>query len=128
MDIKGIVRSIMPLTQSAQAVSEKRRSQAGSASDRDANGRQEQAEEQPKRHLTDEEVTESMKFIENLPGVKDNRLTVRLEEKDGIKVVYVEDAAGKVVRRLSEVDLGALLKQKNSAKPKQSGNLLNRAI
>lgn len=130
MDIKGLVRSIVPFTpnaNTAQAVAAKKRAEASGAADRDADGRQREAEEQPQRHLTPEEIQEAIRFLEGLPGVKDNHLNVRLEERDGIRVVYVRDATDKIVRRLTEADLHALLKTRVDAQPRTSGNLLNKS-
>lgn len=131
MDIKGFVRAMVPFgptgANTAQAVAGKKRTEANAATDRDADGKQSDAEEQPKRHLSPEEIQDAIKFLENLQGVKDNNLVVRLEENDGINVIYIEDPTGKTVRRLAEADLHSVLKSRNDAQSKSSGNLLNKS-
>lgn len=127
MDVKGLVRSLVPFTQTAEAVANRRRTETGSASDRDANGRQEQAEEEKKRNLSPEEIQDAIKHLESLPGVKDNNLRIELVDQDNIKTVYIKDADDKVVRRFAETDLHAILKNKASAEQKKSGQLLNKS-
>lgn len=110
----------------ARSVAARKRAETGNATDRDADGKQHEADDQPKRNLSAEEIQEAIRFLENLQGVKDNNLIVKLEDKDDVRVVYIEDAAGKVVRRLAESDLSTVLKnRKENAQPKASGNLLN---
>ncbi|MCM2281378.1 MAG: hypothetical protein NDI61_05970 [Bdellovibrionaceae bacterium] len=130
MDIKGLVRSIVPFTrnaETAQAVAAKKRTETGGATDRDADGKQNQSEEHHQGPLTPEQVQDAIRFLEGLQGVKDNHLTVRLSETDGIRVIYIEDLSGKIVRRLAELDLRAILKTRKDAQPKASGNLLNKS-
>ena len=61
-----------------------------------------------------------MLYLEGLPGVKDNGLTVRKEIKDGVTLVYVVDRDGKVVRRIPESELAGL----SDRREKKSGQLL----
>ena len=128
MDIKSLVRNVIPFTATAQAAAAKRRSQTENAADRDADGRQQQGEgdEKPPAHLSDSEIAEIIAYLEGLPGVKDNNLVARLRDQDGIKVIFVEDSLGKVVRRIPEAEFHVLLKSKRAAQPKSSGNLLNK--
>ncbi len=111
----------------ALSVAARKRAEAGSATDRDADGKQNHAEDQPKRDLSAEEIQDAIRFLEGLQGVKDNNLTVRLEEKDGIRVVYVQDPTGKTVRRLAEADLRSVLKSRQEAQLQSSGHLLNKS-
>lgn len=127
MDVKGLVRSLVPFAQTAEAVAKRKRTETGSASDRDANGRQEQAEEEKKRHLSPEEIQEAIKHLESLPGVKDNNLRVELVEESDIKTVYIKDSTDKVVRRFAEADLHVVLKNKSTSEQKKSGQLLNKS-
>lgn len=75
------------------------------SADRDANGRQEQAEQESKRHLSDEEFDECLKSLENLPGLQSNELTIRYETSGDKRIVYIEDKEGKTIRRFSDSDL-----------------------
>ncbi len=127
MDIKSLVRSVIPFTSTAQAAQAKRRAEAASTTDRDANGKQEQGGEQQRRNLTAAELQEVIQYLEGLQGVKDNNLRVRLENHNQINVIYVEDMAGNIVRRIPEADLAAILKNQRQVEPKKSGNLLNRS-
>jgi len=128
MNIKSLVQAVLPTLKSADQIAAKKRTEAASTTDRDANGRQEQAGQGPWRHLNDDEIKKVISYLENLPGVKDNGLFVRLVEKDQMKMIYIEDASGKTVRRLSEADLFAVFqKVGDGADQKSSGNLLNKS-
>lgn len=123
MDIKGVVRNVIPF-----AVSKKEEAKAKSALDadneRDGNGQSAGDGEQKRRHLSPEEITEAVKYLEELAGVKEHGLTVKQETKDGITVVHIVDRDGKVVRRIPESELSAL----GSRREKKSGHLLNKAL
>ncbi len=122
MDIKGIVRNILPIgiTKNTEP---KTLSASDTTNEREGNG-QSAGEERKRRHLTAEELQEAVKHLESLPGVKENNLTIRLEQKDDITVVYVEDGDGKVVRRIPETELLAIMTNRE----KKSGHLLNKAM
>jgi uncharacterized FlaG/YvyC family protein len=76
------------------------------------------------RKLTQEELDFALEFLKNLKGIKDNNLRIRLDAKDDIVVVYIEDIHGKVIRRIPESDLLSLTKDKD--KPK--GNIFDKAM
>ena len=123
MDVKGVFRNINPFN--VKNVKDARRVQTGAATDRDANGQQSrEGEKQPPRTLSQSELEEAVLYLQGLAGIKDNNLRVRLEQKDGITVVYVEDMSGNVVRRIPESDLEQLTKNRQ----KSSGHLLNKAL
>ena len=126
MDIKGIARNILPLGPTKpDAVQEARtRSKTDANNDREGDGQATSDEDQRRRNLSPEEIQEAVKYLEGLPGVKENGLTLRLETKDGVSVVYIEDRAGKVVRRIPESELSLL----TSNRQKKSGHLLNKAL
>ncbi len=124
MDIKGLVRNVIPFAprvkteQAAQT-----HSKTDASNDREGNG-QSAGEEQKRRHHTPEEIQEIIKYLEGLAGVKDNGLTVRLSSNDGINVILVEDRQSKVVRRIPESEFGLVMANRE----KKSGHLLNRAL
>ena len=125
MDVKGLVRNILPMP--SQAAKEARKAvKADSTTDRDANGQQAQSgeQEQKRRKLTPEEIQNAVKTLEALSGVKDHNLRVRLVQADGVSVVLIEDSFGKVVRRIPENELGAL----TADKEKKSGHLFDKAM
>ncbi len=122
MDIKGL-RSVLPFNvQNTKNVRE--RTKTDSATDREGNGQAQSEQQQARRNLSEDELQEAMKYLESLPGVKENGLTVRLAQSEGVPVVYIEDRDGKVVRRIPEAELSML----NKNKQKKSGNLLNKAM
>jgi uncharacterized FlaG/YvyC family protein len=132
MDIKGIVRQVIPFTTKAQQseMAAKARSLTDASGDREGNGQSAQSgSEEKKRDYTPEEIQDVVKYLESLSGVKDNGLTVRTASADGVTVILIEDRTGKTVRRIPEVEFGTLLA--NRAKgptTKTTGNLLNRAL
>ena len=124
MDIKGLVRNMVPVATSS-AKDARRAVKTDGSTDRDANGQSAGGEQQaPRRQLSQEEIEQAVKHLEGLAGVKDNGLRIRLAQADGVNVVYVEDGQGKVIRRIPEMELAALVSQKE----KKNGHLLNRAM
>ncbi len=121
MDIKSVVRQIIPLTGKAQAP--EKPTTTVETSDRDANGQNPNHGDEGNRHLTPEQIQEAIKYLENLDGVKNNGLKIRMETKDEVTVVYIEDRDGKVVRRIPTSELSLL----NRDKTRKSGQLLNKA-
>ena len=71
-----------------------------------------------------EELIEAIQYLNNLQGIKDNNLQVRMSEADGIHVIYIEDLKGKVIRRIPELEIPALLADQSRTK----GQLLDRAL
>ena len=121
MDIKSVVRQIIPLTGKAQAP--EKPTTTVETSDRDANGENPNHGEEGNRHLSKEQIEEAVKHLENLEGVKEHGLKIRMETKDDVTVVYIEDREGKVVRRIPSSELSLL----NRSKERKSGQLLNKA-
>lgn len=130
MDVKNVIRNILPFSKNPVSEAKRRELVQGetkSAPDRDPNPQDpNHHEEAPKRGLSDEEIQAAIAQLEALPGVKDNGLRVRLEKKDGIPVVYVEDPTGRVVRRIPESELS--LMKNRAADSKSTGQLLNKAM
>lgn len=122
MDIKGIVRNVLPFN--VDRVKEREKTTMDSTQEREGNGQAQGEEQKRKRNLSPEELQEAVKFLEDLPGVKDNHLQVKLVQKDGATAVFIEDRDGKVVRRIPESELSTLSKNKTQ----RSGHLLNKAL
>jgi uncharacterized FlaG/YvyC family protein len=122
MNIKGITRNLMPL-EVDRAKAPSRAIKSENSTDREGNGQQQQPEPE-KRKLSEEELQAAIEHLEQLPGIKTNNLVVKRHTHDGITVVIIEDAYGKVIRRIPEIDLGQLLK--NATKDK--GHIFDRAM
>lgn len=128
MDVKGVVRNILPFQLNRASETKKKPEVDGhteTAPDRDPNGQSQSQGEESRRNLTDEEIQAAIKILENIPGVKDNGLTIRFSRNDGVAVVYVEDHLGKVVRRIPESELSQL---KDRSADKKTGHLINKAM
>lgn len=121
MDIKGVVRQFVPSTEKVRAPDKP--TTTVETSDRDANGQQTGNNDERNRHLTPEQIAEAVKYLENLDGVKEHGLQVRMETKDDVTVVYIEDRDGKIVRRIPASELSLL----NRDSARKSGQLLNKA-
>jgi uncharacterized FlaG/YvyC family protein len=130
MDVKNVFRGIFSAISSPISESKRREFVQGetkTSSDRDpGTGQDQHQQDAPHKSLSEEEMKQVLKHLEELPGVKDNSLRIRFERKDGIAVVYVEDRDGKVVRRIPEAEL-SLIKSR-SQENKATGNLINRAM
>lgn len=121
MNIKTVISSpILPIDPKPR-IDGKSRTQA--TADRDANGRQQQ-ETELKRHLTQQEFDEALKALEENPGLKANNLTIKVETKDDCRVILIIDAAGAIVRRLSESQLWLATRDKD----RQTGKFLDKAM
>lgn len=125
MDIKGVVRNLIPLPWAVKSANEARsaHSKTNADNDREGNG-QAAGEEQKRRKLSPEEIADAVNYLKELPGVKENSLSVRLEQADGVTIVYVEDRFGKLVRRIPESELAVL----TADREKKNGHLLNKAL
>jgi hypothetical protein len=95
----------------------------GSA-DRDADGKREQKERELKRHLTQQEFDDCLKALEELPGLKANNLTIKVETQEDHRVILIVDPSGKIVRRLSEAQLWSSTRDRD----KQTGRILDKAM
>jgi hypothetical protein len=122
MNIKTVSSSpIVPLEPKQKAEGNSRT--VGTA-DRDADGRGSQREQELKRHLKPEELEEALKILSESPGLKSNQLTVRVEQKEDCRVIYIEDPGGNIVRRLSESQLWAATRDKD----RTVGKILDKAM
>jgi hypothetical protein len=93
------------------------------SSDRDADGRQQNPDQEARRHLNDTELQECLGKLKAHAGIQSNGLLVRVEVHADYKVIYIEDAQGNLVKRLSEADLWSVTQNFDQSK----GRLLNRA-
>lgn len=131
MDVKGIVRNILPFANSSAAevrrrerADEARNSTTSETGDREGNGQSQSEGDGKRRGLTEEEIKAAIQTLEAVPGVKDAGLVLKLTRTDGIPVVTIEDRSGKIVRRIPESELSLVLKSKD----KKTGNLFNKAM
>ena len=122
MNIKGVnVNNVLPI-EPKQRVEGSTRAKA--SADRDADGKREQTGEEPKRHLNQQEFDEALKILEDLPGLKANNLTIKVEAKEDCRTILIVDQTGKVVRRLSESQLWLATRDRD----KQTGRILDKAM
>ena len=84
-------------------------------------------EEQSKHKMTDSEAQEVLQHLQELDGVKNNNLQVRMEKNNDSYVVYIEDVQGKVVRRIAEAEMWFIY-QKQKAGDGKKGQLFNKAM
>jgi uncharacterized FlaG/YvyC family protein len=119
LDIRTAVRNLIPASLVSPAREERRTAESG---ERDPDGRRHGGSDQKKRALTVEELEQAIEALQEHPAVIDNGLTVRLESRDGLRVVLIEDRDGKVVRRIPEADLSRVV----DPSPEARGVLLNR--
>ena len=122
MNIKAVLPNPVTPIEPKKRIDANSRTQA--SGDRDADGRQQQAEQESRRHLSDQELQEAIKAIEETPGLKANNLTVKVETKEDARVIYIVDVNGDIVRRLSEAQLWASSRDKDRA----TGKILDKAM
>ena len=122
MNIKGIVNNLIPVDLKKIDLKKTR-----NTPDREPQQGGGGGDEKPKhRNFTEEELEESLKLLRELPGVKTNNLQFRVERNNDRIVVFLEDPTGKVLRRIPDTELRALLK--NHQPDSSRGNLLNKAL
>lgn len=104
MNIKGLNPNILPID-SRLKTDKANNVKMHESHDRDADGRRERPEEEAKRHLSEDEWSQCLSKLESLSGIKNNGLSVRVETKNNIRLVFIEDPSGVVIRRMSEAEL-----------------------
>lgn len=117
MNIKSLTNSLFP----TEIKSIQREKKLESTSDREPQNQQD-GSEQGQRNLSQEELLNAVDYLKNLDGVKNNNLLVRLQQENGINIVFIEDMNGKIIRRIPESELSFLTR-----KNKKKGNLLDKA-
>jgi uncharacterized FlaG/YvyC family protein len=122
MNIKGIVSNLIPIDFAKKVDLKKTRNQTEREPQQGGAG-----DHAPEQHrFTEDELQEALKVLRELPGIKQNNLTFRVEWNDDRVVVFVEDYTGKVIRRIPDVELWSILKNRISDSTR--GNLLNKAM
>jgi uncharacterized FlaG/YvyC family protein len=122
MNIKSVMPSPIAPIEPKKRVDGNARTQA--STDRDADGRQQSAEQEQKRHLSDEDLADAIKAIEENPGLKANNLKVKVDVKEDCRVIYIVDSKGEIVRRLSEAQLWSASRDKD----RTTGKILDKAM
>ncbi|MCB0341315.1 MAG: hypothetical protein H6626_09525 [Pseudobdellovibrionaceae bacterium] len=126
MNIKSLTPTVAAVDSATQTATTKEVKTQESFRDRDGNGRKERENQPEGRRLSEEEFVEMIEYLKNLPGVKSSSLSLRVVDTNNMKVVIVEDAAGHIVRRISEIELSILMQQRTVENA--PGSLLNKAI
>src|ERR1044072_3676791 len=122
MNIKGLNSSPIAPVEPKKRVEGNARTQ--NATDRDGNGRKEQGEPELKRHLNQQEFDDALKALGEMPGLKANNLTIKVETKEDCRIILILDPSGQVVRRLSEAQLWSATRDKD----RQTGRILDKAM
>lgn len=122
MNIKSVnTAPILPVDPKQKV---EKNSRAQSSTDRDADGRREQGQGEQKRHLNQQEFDDALKVLENLPGLKSNHLTLKVETQEDHRVVLIVAPDGKIVRRLSESQLWSATRDHD----RKTGTILDKAM
>lgn len=122
MNIKSVVTNPIIPVDSKQKIEKNARAQ--SSTDRDADGRRDQGQNEQNRHLSQQEFDDALKTLENLPGLKSNRLTIKVEAHEDHRVVLIVAPDGKIVRRLSENQLWSATRDHD----RKTGTILDKAM
>lgn len=120
MNIRSITSAIFPY-----AIKSKDRKSGESAADRDPSHGGGGGHE-PKRHLSEEELKAAMDHIRKLPGFQENNLSLRLDQSNGITILFIEDPGGRVVRRIPESEIHSLQAEAQSKGGK--GSIIHKAM
>lgn len=122
MNIKGVVGNLIPVEFIKRS---ERNEKTQPSQDRDP--QHQGGGQEPEQHrFTDEELKEALDYLRENPGIKANNLQLRVERNDSRVTVFVEDYTGKVIRRISDTELWAMVKAKSLQS--ERGALLNKAL
>lgn len=120
MNIRSLISQIIsPMDRMSPSDSVK----AGTASDRDPDGRRER-QEKPPRQLTETEIAKLKTHLDEIPGIKEGILKYSFSGEPGHRVLIIENAEGEPVRRFTELEFEALLQSQE----RPTGKILNRAM
>ena len=122
MTIKGVLNNLIPVDFVKTDLRKTRESH-----DREPQQGQGEEGRAPERHdFTEEELKQVIQQLKEIPGVKANNLQFRVvRADDGRPTVFVEDPMGKVIRRIPDTELWAILK---NGQKSGRGQLLNKAL
>ena len=95
---------------------------SNSSEDRDADGRQYEAE-QDKSPLNEDEMTQAKEYFQNLESLKKAGLDFSVEESEEMRVFLIKSPDGQVVRRIPEYEMRELIRAKSLNK----GQIFSRA-
>ncbi len=125
MNIKNVLNSLVNIAGVDKGKLD-HRAKLDASADRDTDlGRGD--EEASKHKMSESEIQEVLEHLKNIDGIKTNNLQVRLEKKDDIVVIYIEDIKGKVVRRIAESEMWYIY-QKQRAGDGKKGQIFNKAM
>lgn len=123
MNIKGVVGNLIPVEFIKRT---ERNEKTQSSQDRDPQQSGGGGKEPEQHRFTEEELKEAINYLKENPGIKSNNLQLRVEHNQSRVTVFVEDIYGKVVRRISDTELWAMVKAKSLQS--ERGALLNKAL
>lgn len=128
MDIKGALGAIIPIQGNASKKIENshRAIKSESTADRDANGQQQYSSQDQQHHgpMSDEEFERAIKYLKELPAVRDHSLSLEVQILEGKRYLFLKEPDGKVVRRIAENELWSLAIMKSPDAKK--GQLLSK--
>lgn len=123
MNIKGVVGNLFPIESVKKP---ERKDRAQQTQDREPQQDTGGGHEPEQHRFTEEELKEALNILKENPGIKNNNLQLRVEHNESRVIVFVEDYTGKVIRRISDVELWAMVKAKSLQS--ERGALLNKAL
>lgn len=122
MNIKSLANNLSSIESIGHTKIREVKSEQGSA-DRDADGRRHQQEEPRKESFNQEELCELLEKIRKTPGFKESNLRVRLDTSKDVAVFHIEDAFGKIIRRMTAPEVWMATRMAEEPK----GKLVNRS-
>jgi uncharacterized FlaG/YvyC family protein len=123
MNIKGVVGNLIPIDLVKRS---ERKRQTQETQDRDPQQGGSGGGEPEQHRFSEEELKEALAVLRENPGIKTHNLQLRVEWTKGRVVVFVEDPTGKIIRRIPDTELWAIVKNKGNQS--QRGTLLNKAL
>jgi hypothetical protein len=121
MNVRSLTNPIVPVENLRTGEVRNVRTEV-SSEDRDPDGRRQQ-DEPNKDPLTEEEVKKALEYLEKTTGLKANGLNVEIESGGEYKIFLIKDQSGKIVRRIIEWEMRALITDKD----KKTGQIFDKS-
>ena len=122
MDIKGPLKILTPIDFKRVEKNE-RPVRSEEAHDREPDGQMYQGNEEEKHPpMSDEQFEQALEHLKSLSVVKDHNLRVEEKILEGKRFIILLEPTGKVVRRISELELWTL----KSVKENEKGQILRK--
>lgn len=124
MNIKNLLGNTVPTSPVSGASKADKPIKLDITQDRDANGQQFYQKERKKEKMTEEQFEKAVAILREKHFIKDMNWSVLAVSENDLKIAWVQDSAGKTIRKITEFDLWEVFEDVKSEETK--GQLLKK--